>query len=183
MSKKKAEDKDLQKEETVEEIIEETQDETVTEVETTSNEEALKEEIQSLKDQLLRNQAELQNFKRRMNEERIKDRIFANVDLVKKLMTPLDNLEIGLMNESDNGEIKPYAKGFEMIRRDLMETLKEEGLNEIDALNKPFDPTLHQAVAKEKRDGVESNLVIEVYQKGYTFKDRLIRPSMVKVSE
>ena len=148
-----------------------------------SKETLLEEEIASLKDQLLRNQAELQNFKRRMNEERIKDRIFANAELVKRLLIPLDNLEIGLINESENGEIKPYAKGFEMIRRDLMEALQDEGLKEIDALNQPFNPSLHQAVSKEPREDVESNIVIEVYQKGYTFKDRLIRPAMVKVSE
>lgn len=182
MTKKKKETENL-------EDLKETLDQDVDgEVETEETEslsevDKLKEEVQSLKDQLLRNQAELQNFKRRMNEERIKDRIFANVDLVKKLITPLDNLELGLLNETEDGKIKPYAKGFEMIRRDLMEALKEEGLKEIEATLEPFNPTLHQAVAKESRDDLEPNTIIEVYQKGYLFKERLIRPAMVKVSE
>lgn len=178
--KKETENLDEMKESTNQEEVLEEENEAQEEI---SEVDQLKEEVQSLKDQLLRNQAELQNFKRRMNEERIKDRIFANVDLVKKLITPLDNLELGLLNETEDGKIKPYAKGFEMIRRDLMEALKEEGLKEIEATLEPFNPTLHQAVATEKRDDLDPNTIIEVYQKGYQFKERLIRPAMVKVSE
>ncbi len=144
----------------------------------------LKDEVETLKDKLLRNQAELQNFKRRMNDERIRDRKYANLDIVKKLLTPLDNFELGLQNEKDDkGKLDPSVKGFDMIRRDLLESLKEEGLKEIEALNQPFDPNFHQAVMKAPQEGVESNTVIEVYQKGYMFKDRVIRPAMVKVSE
>ncbi len=176
MAKKKAAEKE-ENVETQEETTEETVDPKDAEIE------ALKNEVSDLKDKMLRNQAELQNFKRRINEERIKDRKYANVDLVKSLLTPLDNFELGLMNEVEDGKLKPYAKGFEMIRRDLFEVLKSEGLAEIEADGKPFDPNRHQAVMKEPKDGVESNMVIEVYQKGYMFKDRVIRPAMVKVSE
>ncbi len=143
----------------------------------------LKEEVERLKDRLLRNEAELQNFKRRMQEERIKDRIYATAELMKKLITPLDNFELGLDREREDGVVKPHAKGFEMIRRDLLETLESEGLEPIEAIDKPFDPTKHHAVAKEKVEGMESDIVIEVYQKGYRYKDRVLRPAMVKVSE
>ncbi|MFP4078344.1 MAG: nucleotide exchange factor GrpE [Candidatus Izemoplasmataceae bacterium] len=143
----------------------------------------LEEEVRSLKEQLLRNQAELQNFKRRMTEEKIKERKFANVELVKALLPVIDNLEIALEKEKDNKAIKKSLKGFEMIRRDLMKALKNSGLKEIEALNQPFDPNYHQAVMKEKKEDVESDIVIEEFQKGYLFKDRLVRPAMVKVSE
>ena len=144
---------------------------------------ALKSEVEQFKDQLLRNQAELQNFKRRMNDERIKDRKFAISEVVKYLLAPLDNFEIGLANEKQDGKLKPELKGFEMIRRDFMNILESQGLKEVEALNQPFDPNYHQAVVKEETEGVEPNIVVEVYQKGYMFKDRLLRPAMVKVSE
>lgn len=142
----------------------------------------LKEEIETLNDQLLRNQAELQNFKRRMNEERIRERKFANAELVKSLLPVLDNFEIALKKERENGS-EATVKGFEMIRRDFYQTLKDAGLEEIDAEGEEFDPKLHQAVMKEPRDDVEDNTVVEELQKGYLFKDRLLRASMVKVSE
>lgn len=171
--KKQTQAEDTVSEETLEEEVEETVDQI----------EVLEEEVKSLNDQLLRNQAELQNFKRRINEERIRDRKYANLDLVKKLLTPLDNFELGLMNEMEDGKLKAHAKGFEMIRRDLMEALKQEGLEVLNPENQPFDPNYHQAVSKEPAEGVEPNTIIEVYQKGYRFKDRVIRPAMVKVSE
>jgi molecular chaperone GrpE len=171
--KKQTQEEEAVKEETLEEPVEEPVDQLT----------VLQEEIQTLNDRLLRNQAELQNFKRRINEERIRDRKYANLDLVKKLLTPLDNFELGLMNEMEDGKLKAHAKGFEMIRRDLMDALKQEGLEVLNPENQPFDPNYHQAVSKEPAEGVEPNTIIEVYQKGYRFKDRVIRPAMVKVSE
>ena len=143
----------------------------------------LETEIKELNERFLRNQAELQNFKRRINDERIKDRTYANLELIKKLLTPLDNFEIGLDKEKENGTLKPQAKGFEMIHRDLFQALTEEGLKPIEHNGEPFDPKIHQAVMTEKREGVNSGIVLEVFQKGYMFKDRVIRPAMVKVSE
>ncbi len=141
--------------------------------------EALKLEVEAMKEKMLRNQAELQNFKRRMNDERIKERKFANAEFAKRLLPILDNFDLALQKEKEASNLK----GFEMIQRDLLTALKENGLEEVSALNEPFDPNYHQAVMKEEKEGVESNIVIEVFQKGYVFKDRLIRPAMVKVSE
>ena len=142
----------------------------------------LKEENAQLNDKLLRNSAELQNFKRRMNEERIKDRKFANEDVFKALLPILDNFAIALANEKDKSNAKAL-KGFEMIYKNMLETLESQGLSTIDALDQPFDPSYHQAVMKESKDGVEAGIVIEEFQKGYIYKDRLLRPAMVKVSE
>ncbi len=141
--------------------------------------EALNLEVEALKEKLLRNQAELQNFKRRINDERIRERKFANAEFAKSLLPILDNFDFALEKEKEANNLK----GFEIIQRDLLSALKENGLEEVSALEEPFDPNYHQAVMKEPIDGVESNTVIEVFQKGYVFKDRLIRPAMVKVSE
>lgn len=143
---------------------------------------SLREEVASLKDRLLRNQAELANFKRRMNEERLKDLKYANAELAKSLLPVIDSFKIALEKEND-GQVKPYLKGFEMILRDLVKALEEAGLEEIEAEGEVFDPSLHQAVAKEERDDLEEGIVVEEFQKGYKFKDRLLRAAMVKVSE
>lgn len=144
---------------------------------------ALEAEVKNLKEQFLRNQAELQNFKRRMSEEKIRERKFANVELVKALLPVIDNFDIAIKKEKENKDFKKSLKGFEMIRRDLMKALKDSGLKEIEAQDQPFDPNYHQAVMKEPKEDVDSDIVIEEFQKGYLFKDRLVRPAMVKVSE
>ena len=169
-------------------LEEELQEEIITEEKEEENplvveNEALKLEVASLKDQLLRNQAELQNFKRRMTDERIKDRKYAVSELVKNLLSTIDNFEMGLQKEKNGGKIKAELKGFELIHRDLLNLLEQEGLKEVEALNQPFNPQVHQAVMTEKVEGMDKNIVVEVYQKGYLFKERLLRPAMVKVSE
>ncbi len=151
-------------------------------VDALSETETLKREVESLKDQLLRNQAELINFKRRNNEERIKDRIYANFEFIKTLLPALDTFETALEKEHKNKTLKPLLKGFEMIYRDIFNVLKDSGLTPIESVNQPFDPNKHQAVMQEAKDGVAPNIVIEEFQKGYMYKERLLRPSMVKVS-
>jgi len=143
----------------------------------------LTQEVVDLKDKMLRQQADVQNFKRRMTDEKIKERKLANVDLIKALLPIIDTFDLALDKEKDVKNIKKTLKGFSMIRRDLMKALEDSGLKEIEALNEPFDPNYHHAVMKEPREGVESDIVIEEFQKGYVFKDRLVRPTMVKVSE
>jgi molecular chaperone GrpE len=170
------EEKDTPAEETVEEKLSPLEEK---EAEVT----ALKQEVADLKEQMLRQQADVQNFKRRMSEEKIKERKLANVDLIKALLPIVDNFDLALEKEKGNKDIKKALKGFEMIRRDLMKALKDSGLKEVESLNEPFDPRYHQAVMKEPREGVDSDIVIEEFQKGYMFKDRLVRPAMVKVSE
>ena len=100
----------------------------------------------------------------------------------KEIVPVIDNLERALqseVHESDEG----FKKGIEMTYDQLLAALKNEGVEVIDCLNKPFDPNLEQAIMTEKVEGVESGIVIEVLQKGYVLKDRILRPAMVKVSE
>lgn len=139
--------------------------------------------VEDYKDQHLRNQAELQNFKRRMTEEKIKDRQFANVDIMKKLLPVIDHLEAALENEGHKESFQPFLKGFQMIHKNLLEALTSEGLQVIEALEQPFDPSLHEAVMTEEHPSLPSQTVIQEFQKGYKFKDRLLRATMVKVSE
>lgn len=95
----------------------------------------------------------------------------------------LDNLERALAVKSDDANVVNYAKGFEMIYQQLIAILKQEGVEEIEALNQPFDANYHNALMQEAKEGVESGMVIEVLQKGYMLKDRVLRAALVKVSE
>ncbi len=144
---------------------------------------ALELEVSELRDKFLRNEAELQNFKRRSNEERIRERKYANAEFAKAILPMIDNFDLAFEKEKENNQIKDALKGFDMIYKNLKTTLEEQGLKEIEALGKPFDPNYHQAVMTEENEDVEAGTVIEVYQKGYMFKERLLRPAMVKVSE
>ena len=144
---------------------------------------ALEVEVATLKDELLRNRAELENFKRRTNEERIKDRKYASFNLVSDLIQSLDNLNRVVNMETDNEILKNFLIGFKMINTQLFDILKSDGLEEIKAEGLVFDPSVHQAVSTEHKEGVEAGVVLQELQKGYKYKERVIRPSMVKVSE
>ncbi len=145
--------------------------------------EALENEIKDLKDQMLRDRAELENFKKRTNEERIKDRKYASFNLIADLINPLDNLSRVVAMETENEVLKNFLIGFKMIDNQIFEILKSDGLEEINAIGLAFDPSIHQAVATEAKEGCEAGIVLQEMQKGYKYKERVIRPSMVKVSE
>ncbi len=142
----------------------------------------LKEENAALKDQLLRFRAEVENFKKRVNEERIRDRQYASQTLVTDLIMVLDNLDRACNFESDNQELNNFLIGFKMINEQIFDILGNDGLKPIKALNEKFDPNLHQSVAQECVEDKEDGIVLEVMQKGYTYKDRVIKPSMVKIN-
>jgi len=110
---------------------------------------------------------------------------FANEGLVLELLTTVDNFERAIKLDDTNlsDELSKFLEGFKMIYCHLTNTLEKFEVKAIDGNNKPFDPTYHQAVLTEKVEGVESGMVVEVLQKGYLLKDKVIRPAMVKVSE
>ncbi len=152
--------------------------------------EKLKAEIESLKkknkeegEEYLKARAELDNIRKRLVEEANQTKKFACQNLVGEIITPLDMLFKIVDFKSDNQEVNNYVLGFKMITDQIKSILEKDGLKEIKALNEKFDPNFHQAMSKEKRDGVEPGIVIEVLQQGYMYKDRLLRPAMVKVSE
>ena len=141
--------------------------------------------ISTLEDSLLRSKAELVNYRKRKDDEVARMLKFANEGLVLELLTTVDNFDRAIKLDDTNlsDELSKFLEGFKMIYCHLTNTLEKFEVKAIDGNNKPFDPTYHQAVLTEKVEGVESGMVVEVLQKGYLLKDKVIRPAMVKVSE
>lgn len=144
---------------------------------------SLEEEIKSLKNELLKQHANLENTRKRLEKERIVERKYAALPITRQILTPLDNFDLALKHVIDNEAVQQFAQGFEMIKTQFTKALSEQGVSEIDALNEEYDPNFHQAIMTEKIEGIEANIVVDVLQKGYMFKDRIIRPAMVKISE
>jgi len=145
--------------------------------------EALKEENEKLKDQLLRNAAELENFKRRMSEEQMRERKYRAQSVVTAVIPAIDNLERAVSIEAEDEAVANFLNGFKMIHSQLIEALAAEGVEAIPTEGEAFDPNIHQAVMQEAVEGVESGVVLAELQKGYRLKDRVIRAAMVKVSQ
>ncbi len=137
--------------------------------------------IASLNDQIKRNMAEFDNFRKRTQKEKTLMFELGAKGVLEKLLPVIDNFERALEAGGqceDNG----FRKGVELIYKQFLNTLDELDVKEIDALHKPFNPDLHHAVAHEVSDEYDENIVINVMQKGYTYKDKVIRYSMVSVA-
>ena len=132
-----------------------------------------------LNDRLLRRQADFENFRRRVERDRSDFIQFAAMDLVRELLPILDDFERAMKVETADAE---YAKGIEMIYSRLFETLKRQGLEPIETAGRKFDPNLHQALDKVETKDAEDHAILAEYQRGYNFKGKLLRPSMVKVA-
>ena len=143
----------------------------------------LKEEVAANKNAYFKAYADTENLKKRLQAESENVRKYRIQSFAMEILPVLDNLERALDVKVDDQNVKNYAKGFEMIYQQLVSILEKEGVKEIDALDKPFDPNYHQALMQEPKEGVESGMVIEVLQKGYMLKDRVLRATLVKVSE
>ncbi len=144
---------------------------------------ALKEELAVSKNAYFKAYADADNMKKRLQAEADNVRKYRIQSFASEVLPVLDSLERALDVKVDDQNLKNYVKGFEMIYTQLKSVLEKEGVCEIEALDKPFDPNFHNALMQEKREGVESGIVIEVLQKGYMLKDRVLRASLVKVSE
>ena len=147
--------------------------------------EKLQEEKNILNDKLLRVSAEMQNMKRRYEEEIFKIYKYEGESFIKKTLNVLDNFEraVSMDTEDSNDEISKFLNGFKLIYNELKKNLEEEGVTEIDCLNKPFNPEVMDAVMTESIEGFEPNIVTAVMLKGYKYNDKVIRPAMVKVNE
>ena len=145
----------------------------------------LQEEVAMLKDKFLRTSAEMQNMKRRMEEERANLLKYDGEELIKKLLPVVDNFERAISMDDANleDELSKFLNGFKMIYGNLNDTLQGYEVLAMDILGKPFDPNTMNAVLVEEAEGVEPNTVIDVLQKGYTYKGKVIRYAMVKVSK
>ena len=143
----------------------------------------LVEEVAKLKDDLLRNRADLENFKKRNNEERIRERKYALQDFLLDLIDVIDIYDKAVNIKTDDEKLNKFLSGFVMINNMLKQKLASYEVKQIDALNKEFDPSFHSAIETIEKEGVEPNIVVEVVMTGYTYKDRVLRPSMVRVSK
>ena len=143
----------------------------------------LKEENEKLLDQLLRKQAEFENYKKRVMEERQRDRKYALQDFLMEAIETLDIFDKAVSIPTEDELLKKYLSGFIMVNNRLKNILENYGVVQINCLNKPFDPSFHSALETIEVEGVESNIVVEVVMTGYMYKDRVLRPAMVKVSK
>ena len=145
----------------------------------------LKEINKKLEQDVLVAKADLVNYRKRKDEEVTRLLKFCNEDLIKQLLSVLDNFERAIKLDDNNldDEVSKFLEGFKMIYCNMQNIMGNFEVKPIDGANKPFDPVYHNAIMMEKVDGVESGIVIEVLQKGYIYKDKVIRPAMVKVSE
>lgn len=148
-------------------------------------EESLKltEQVKNLNDQLLRNRADLENYKRRTNEERIKERKYAMQDFFSEIIDVIDVFDKAVSIKTDDEKLKKYLSGFVMVNSRLKQTLENYGVKKIVSLNQQFNPDFHQALEVVEVEGVAPNTIVEVVMEGYMYKDRVLRPSMVKVSK
>ena len=147
--------------------------------------ETLNNELEMEKERVLRNTAELVNFKRRKELEISTMLKYANEDFIIELLPVIDNFEraIKLDDRDLSDEVSKFLSGFKMIFGNLNNILAKFEIKEIEALGVEFDPNYHQAVLMESDSSKPAGVVLEVLQKGYMYKDKVIRPAMVKVNE
>ena len=142
----------------------------------------LEGECARLKNEYLKAYADTENTRKRLQNDFEMRQKYRIQSFALDILPAIDNLERALAQKA-TPENESYYKGVEMIYNQLVYALGKEGVEVIEALNTPFDAAWHQAVMSEEVEGTESGIVIEVFQKGYKLKDRLLRPAMVKVSE
>ena len=145
----------------------------------------LEQKLKEAEQDILKEKAETINYRKRKDEEVGKMLKYCNEDLVEEILPTLDNFERAIALDDTNltDELSKFLSGFKMIYCHLVNALEKYGVKAIDGFDKPFDPTYHNAVMTEKVDGVKPGMVVEVLQKGYLLKDKVIRTAMVKVSE
>ena len=150
-----------------------------------SDNKELEDKIKNLEEALLRSQAELINYKRRKDEETNRIIKYAEEDILKGFLPILDNFEraIGMDDDDLEDEVSKFLEGFKLMYKQIKDLLEKFEVKEIDCLGKEFDPALEQAVVVDHDETKESGVVTVVLQKGYMYKDRVLRTAMVKVNE
>lgn len=144
--------------------------------------EQLVKENEEMQDKLVRLMADFDNYRKRASKEKSDVIQFGNEGLLKDILPVIDNIERLLTYSYREGSWKSFQEGIELLLSEINKTLAKYGVEPIEALGKPFDPNIHQAMQRSETDEVDANTVVEVYQKGYLYRDRLLRPSLVVVS-
>lgn len=143
---------------------------------------ALQQQADDNHNRYLRAQADFDNFRRRTIKEKEELTQYASLKVVSQLLPVLDNFQRALQTGGEGVESGSFAKGVDMIYRQLFQVLEAEGLKPMEVVGQPFDPEMHQAVMQVESDEYAEGIVVEAIQSGYVLKDKVIRPAMVKVS-
>lgn len=140
------------------------------------------EKIEELTDRLTRQMAEFDNFRKRTEKEKSQMYEIGAKDIIEKILPVVDNFERGLAAVPEEDQSNPFAQGMEKIYKQLMTTLEEIGVKPIEAVGNEFNPDFHNAVMHVEDEELGENIVAEEFQKGYTYRDSVVRHSMVKVA-
>jgi molecular chaperone GrpE len=143
--------------------------------------EELRKEKDEMYDRLLRKHADFENFRKRIERDKREFQTYVLSEFFSELLVILDNFERALLH-SDDPSGSEYRKGIELIYRQLRDTMEKKGLKAIQTQGQPFDPNFHEAIAREQRNDLPENTILDELQKGYMFQNKLLRPAMVKVS-
>lgn len=138
--------------------------------------------VAELTDRVQRQMAEFENFRRRSEKEKAAMFEMGARSVIEKILPVIDNFERGLSSITAEQEEDPFASGMEKIYKQLLSEMENLGVKPIEAKGKPFDPTLHNAVMHIDDDTIDENTIVEEFQKGYTYRDSVVRYSMVKVA-
>jgi molecular chaperone GrpE len=142
----------------------------------------LQADLDRFRDLAARSQADFENYKKRCAREKDEAIKYSNASLLEKLVSIVDNFELGLAAARGEGEKAQIYSGMSLVRKQLKDFLAENGLQPIEAVGQKFDPNLHEAIAHEPSDDVPEGMVTRQMRRGYRFRDRLLRPSGVAVS-
>ena len=137
--------------------------------------------IKELEDKTVRQMAEFDNYRKRTEKEKTEMFDLGMKNMIDKILPVVDNFERGIAAGAETGETNAFAEGMNMVYKQLMKVLEDAGVTAIEAVGKEFDPTFHNAVMHEEDDSGEENIITQELQKGYMYKDQVLRHSMVKV--
>ena len=145
----------------------------------TAERDQLAREKADLQDRVLRLQAEFDNFRKRSERDRADFSQYAGMETIREILPVLDNFDIAIKTETQD---KHYSKGIELIHQKMVDSLKKLGLEPIETAGQAFDPHIHQAIEQVPTSDAADNQILSEFQRGYRFKGKLLRPSMVKVA-
>jgi molecular chaperone GrpE len=145
--------------------------------------EEARNKLQESEDKLLRLAADFDNTRKRLEREREISLKYAEENILKELLPGIDNIERAMEQGKEGNNIESLLHGVELTRDGLLATLEKYGVKAIDSIGQPFDPNIHEALAMEETDEMKPNMVLREFQRGYLYKDRLLRPSKVVVSK
>ena len=140
------------------------------------------EQIEELTDRLKRTMAEFDNFRKRTEKEKSAMYEIGAKDIIEKILPVVDNFERGLATIPEGEEKSAFAEGMDKVYKQLVKTLGDAGVKPIEAVGQPFDPNFHNAVMHIEDENLGENVVAEEFQKGYVYRDSVVRHSMVKVA-